>query len=78
MPIIQATWETEIERITVPGQHRQIVRETPISKITRTKWTGGVVQVVEHLLCKHEALSSNSSPQNKKEIRLTYKALPNH
>jgi hypothetical protein len=29
-----------------------------ISKITRAKWAGGVAQVVECLLCKHEALSS--------------------
>jgi hypothetical protein len=27
-----------------------------ISKITRAKWTGGVTQAVEHLLCKQEAL----------------------
>jgi hypothetical protein len=33
-----------------------------ISKITRAKHTGGVVQVVEYLLCKHEALSSNPDP----------------
>jgi hypothetical protein len=31
-------------------------------KVTRTKLTGGVTQVVEHLLCKHKSLSSNSSP----------------
>jgi hypothetical protein len=28
---------------------------------TRAKWTGGVAQAVEHLLCKQEALSSNPS-----------------
>jgi hypothetical protein len=27
------------------------------SKITRVKWTDGMIQVVEHLLCKREALS---------------------
>jgi hypothetical protein len=32
-----------------------------IIKITRPKWTGGVAEVVEHLFCKCEALSSNSS-----------------
>jgi hypothetical protein len=32
----------------------------PISKITRAKWTGGVAEVVESLLCKCEALSSMS------------------
>jgi hypothetical protein len=34
----------------------------PISKVKRTKWTGGEAQVVELLLCKHKALSSNPSP----------------
>jgi hypothetical protein len=38
-----------------------------ISKITRTKWTEGVAQAVEHLLCKHKALSSNSSPTKEKK-----------
>jgi hypothetical protein len=33
-PGILAIWETEIGRITVGGQPRQIVRDTPISKIT--------------------------------------------
>jgi hypothetical protein len=50
MPVILATWEAEIRRITVQGQPRQIAGETPISKITRAKWTGGVAQAVEHLL----------------------------
>jgi hypothetical protein len=31
--------------------------KTPISKITRAKWTGGVAEAVEHLLCECEALS---------------------
>jgi hypothetical protein len=31
--------------------------------------TGGTVQVVEHLLCKHEALSSNFSPTQKNKIQ---------
>jgi hypothetical protein len=39
----------------------------PISKITRAKWTGGVTQVIEYLLCKREALSSNpTGARNKK------------
>jgi hypothetical protein len=45
----------------VGGQPRQIVHETPISKIMEAKWIGGVAQVGEHLLCKYEALSSNLS-----------------
>jgi hypothetical protein len=37
--------------------------ETSISKITKAKWNGGVV---DHLFCKHKALSSNPSPSKKK------------
>jgi hypothetical protein len=33
---------------------------------TRAKWTGGVAHMVEHLLCKYEALSLNPSPLRKK------------
>jgi hypothetical protein len=55
--IILATWETETRSIMVQSQPGQIVQETPTSKITRPKWTGGVAQVVEQLLCKWEALS---------------------
>jgi hypothetical protein len=50
----------------VQGQPAQIVQDT-ISKITRAKWTRGVTQVMEHLLCKREALSSNSSPTKKQQ-----------
>jgi hypothetical protein len=38
MFVILATWEAEILRIAVQVQPRQIVPETSISKITRTKW----------------------------------------
>jgi hypothetical protein len=38
-PIILASWEAEIGRITVQGQPGQIVQETSTSKITRVKWT---------------------------------------
>jgi hypothetical protein len=41
----------------------------PVSKITRAKWTGGMTQVVDHLLCKHEALNSNHSPTQKRKKR---------
>jgi hypothetical protein len=47
MPIILATWEADIGRIEVQDQPRQIVLKTPISKITRAKWTGSVAQAVE-------------------------------
>jgi hypothetical protein len=40
--IILATCEVEVGRIKAQGQHRQILCETPISKITRAKWTGGM------------------------------------
>jgi hypothetical protein len=41
-----------------------------ISKITREKLTGGVVQAVELLLCKCKALNSNPSPtQNKQKSK---------
>jgi hypothetical protein len=61
MPVIFATWQAEIGSITVQGQARQIVQETPpISKITTAKQTGRVAQVAECLLCKYEALSSKS------------------
>jgi hypothetical protein len=39
--------------------------KTPISKIIRAEWTGGMAQVVECLLCKSETLSSNTSPTKK-------------
>jgi hypothetical protein len=52
--VILATWEAEIQRLVVRGQPRQRVWETPISKVTRTKWTGGMAQVVKCLLCKCE------------------------
>jgi hypothetical protein len=37
-----------------------------ISKITREKWTGGVAQVIELLLCKCEVLSSSPNTIKKK------------
>jgi hypothetical protein len=38
-----------------------------LQNIARAKWIGGMAQVVEYLLCKYEALSSNSSPTKKKK-----------
>jgi hypothetical protein len=51
--IILAAWEAEIKRIKVLGQPRQSSLD---SKITRAKWSGGMAQVIECLLCKCEAL----------------------
>jgi hypothetical protein len=60
-------WLTLINLATwlVQGQPEQIVPETSISKISRAKWTAGVAQAVECLLCKCKALSSNLSLINK-------------
>jgi hypothetical protein len=70
MPVILSTWKAEIKRIAVQGHPgKQFVR--PISKITREKWTGGVIQVVKCLLCKCEVLSSNPSPTKMKKKRKT-------
>jgi hypothetical protein len=49
MPVILATWEAEIR----PAQANSL--KDPISKITRAKWTEGVVQEVECLLCKPQS-----------------------
>jgi hypothetical protein len=40
----------------------------PISKVTRARWTRGVAQTVEHLLCNSKTLSSNSSLIKKKSF----------
>jgi hypothetical protein len=39
----------------------------PFSKITRAKWTGGMVQVVKHLLHKFKTLSSQVPIPHKKK-----------
>jgi hypothetical protein len=61
-----ATWEAEIRRIMAEGQPWQMVCETP-----SPKWSGDIVQVMECLLCKHEALSSNPSSTKKKSTKMT-------
>jgi hypothetical protein len=67
-PVILATWEIEIRRIVVQGLPRQIVVRPHLQKITRARWTGGVAQAIEHLLCKCKALISNRSPIQKNKI----------
>jgi hypothetical protein len=66
--VILATWEIEICQ---PGQ---IVHETPIFKLTRTKWTGDVVQVVQCLLYKHKdpSLTPDSNNNKKTNVELTH------
>jgi hypothetical protein len=67
--VILATWETEISRLRGRSQPRYTVHETPISKITRAKWSVGVAQVVEHLLCKPKPWVQNPIPPPKKFIK---------
>jgi hypothetical protein len=42
--------------------------QDPISKITRTKWTGGVAQTVEHLPRKCKALIQTPIPPPPKKV----------
>jgi hypothetical protein len=68
MPVILATQETEIRRIKVQSQPRQIVLETLSRKYPTQKGTGGVAQVIECLSNKCEVLTSNLSPTKKIKI----------
>jgi hypothetical protein len=54
MPVILATWEAEIRKITVQSQSGQIILEIP-----SPKWTGGIGKQYGTLLCKCKALSSS-------------------
>jgi hypothetical protein len=58
-------------RDQVQGQPRQITHKTPSSKITRAKWTGDVVQVVE-CFCKCKALSSKTQSHQKQTKNPTF------
>jgi hypothetical protein len=55
--------EAEIGRIAYWSPSRQIVQET------RAKWTRGVAQAIDHLLCKYEAMTSNSILPKKEAIQ---------
>jgi hypothetical protein len=68
--MILAIWEAEIGRMALQAKSTQ----DPISKITRAKWTGGVAQVAEHLLCKHKALNSNYKSHQKKKKKKASRA----
>jgi hypothetical protein len=65
--VILVTWEAKIERTVVQDQPGHTVSDNSISQITRVKWTRDMSQVIELLLCKLEALSSNPSPTKKKK-----------
>jgi hypothetical protein len=51
----------------VQSQPGQIVHQTLFGKYPTQKWAGTVFQVVERLPSKYEALSSNSSTNQKKK-----------
>jgi hypothetical protein len=59
IPAVQATLEAEIWRIMRPAHANS--SQDIFFKITKAKWIGGQVQVVQCLLCKCKALSSNLS-----------------
>jgi hypothetical protein len=69
MPAILATQEPKIKRITVQSQTWQIACESLSWKYPTQKRAGGVVQVVEHLPSKCEALSSNPITAKNKQIK---------
>jgi hypothetical protein len=60
-PVTLTAQEAKIERILLQGQPGKVVCETPISK----KAEQNVLEVIGHLLCKCELLSSNPSPTKK-------------
>jgi hypothetical protein len=53
----------------IQGQPEQIVSKTTSPKVIRAKWTIVVTQAIEHLLCKHKALTSNFSTTKGKKKR---------
>jgi hypothetical protein len=66
--VILATQEAEIKRTAIQSQPWRIVHKILSQKYPSQKRagrTGDVAQVVERLLCKREALSSNTIPTNK-------------
>jgi hypothetical protein len=61
MPVILATQEAETRRTAVQSQPGKIVHKTLSLTHPTQHRAGRVAQVVEHLLSKYKALSSNSS-----------------
>jgi hypothetical protein len=67
--VILATWEDHGSRIA-QGNNSQ----DPISKITRGKWTGGMAQAVELLLCECEALNSPERERKRNDLKVSKSA----
>jgi hypothetical protein len=68
--------EAEINRIIVRSQLRQIVLETLFWKHPTQERAGGVVQVVDYLPSKDEALSSNPRTNNHNKKKWYIKIWP--
>jgi hypothetical protein len=68
MPIILVAWEDHSLRSAWASSSQD-----PIYKITKPKWTGGMAQAIEHLLCKCEDKNLNPSPTKKKQNKKTCK-----
>jgi hypothetical protein len=64
MSIILATWEARMGGLWYETNSGKQFMRPPISKTIRAKWSGGVAQALEGLLCNCEALSSNPIPTN--------------
>jgi hypothetical protein len=74
------TWEAEEGGLWIWGQASYMVKSY-LKK--QSKWTGGVVQVVKHLLSECEAVSSNpilpkNSPRQKKTSTCSFKYQNNY
>jgi hypothetical protein len=67
VPVILATQEAEIRRITVQSQPGQIILQTLSQKYPTQNRTGGVAQAVESLPSKYNALVQTKNPQDKGE-----------
>jgi hypothetical protein len=64
-PLILTVWEADIGRMQFKAIWANSLHD-PISTVAIAKWAGGVAQVTECLLCKHQTVSSNPRPTHKK------------
>jgi hypothetical protein len=71
MPVILATWEGEIRRISVQSQLGQNSLRHLIPKNPTQNRAVGVAQVLEFLSSKRKALSSNPSTVKNKKPHLS-------